>query len=141
MADSSEFFKSMLAQFPMESFWDIPLYQWEGFWYRSYHLQATMALRSHFSSRDDDIILASSMKTGTTWLKALCFSIVNSAVDADNETLSKTNEDDHHHHPDPLVENHPAVYVQTLEVQVFTANPPPDVSSMKSPRLFHAHLP
>ncbi|KAE8714793.1 Detected protein of unknown function [Hibiscus syriacus] len=68
-------------------------------------------------------------------------SIVNSAVDADNEKLAKTNEDDHHHHPDPLVENHPAVYVQTLEVQVFTANPPPDVSSMKSPRLFHTHLP
>lgn len=131
MADSSEFSKSLLDQLPMESFWDIPLYQWEGFWYRSYHLEATMAFRSQFSSRDDDIILASPMKTGTTWLKAFCFSIVN-------ETLAKTDED---HHRDPLVENHPAVYVQTLEVQVFTAKPPPDVSSMKSPRLFHTHLP
>ncbi|KAK8484643.1 hypothetical protein V6N13_062658 [Hibiscus sabdariffa] len=149
MAESSEFTKSMLDQLPIESFWDIPLYQWEGFWYRSYHLQATMALRSHFSARHDDIILASPMKTGTTWLKALCFSIVNAAArrnktaaaDAEhNETLAKTDEDDPRHR-DPLVENHPAVYVQTLEVQVFTSNPLPDVAAMKSPRLFHTHLP
>ncbi|KAK8612247.1 hypothetical protein V6N13_092366 [Hibiscus sabdariffa] len=145
MADSSEFSKLMVDQLPMESFWDIPLYQWEGFWYRSYHLEATMALRSHFSSRDDDIILASPMKAGTTWLKALCFSVVNSAApNKADETLAKTDEDDPlllHNHRDPLLENHPAVYVQTLEVQVFTAKPPPDVSSMKSPRLFHTHLP
>lgn len=125
----------MLDQLPMERFWDIPLYQWDGFWYRSYHLQATMALRSQYIARDDDIILASPMKTGTTWLKALCFSILH------EETLGKTEEDDPLHHRDPLVDNHPAVYVQTLEVQVFTAKPPPDISGMKSPRLFHTHLP
>ncbi|KAE8689572.1 Detected protein of unknown function [Hibiscus syriacus] len=143
MTDSSEFTESVLAQLPMESFWDIPLYQWEGFWYRSYHLQATMALRSHFSARHDDIILASPMKTGTTWLKALCFSILNAASSGgDNkETLAKTDEDEPFHLRDPLVENHPAVYVQTLEVQVYTSNPLPDISAMKSPRLFHTHLP
>lgn len=133
--DSSDFTQSMLDQLPMERFWDIPLYQWDGFWYRSYHLQATMALRSQYIARDDDIILASPMKTGTTWLKALCFSILH------EETLGKTEEDDPLHHRDPLVDNHPAVYVQTLEVQVFTAKPPPDISGMKSPRLFHTHLP
>ncbi|KAE8708999.1 putative nutrient reservoir [Hibiscus syriacus] len=139
MTDSSESTESMLAQLPMENFWDIPLYQWQGLRYRSYHLQATMDLRSHFSARHDDIILASPMKTGTTWLKALCFSILNAAASGgDNrETLAKTDED----HRDPLVENHPAVYVQTLEVQVYTSNPLPNISSMKSPRLFHTHFP
>ncbi|MBA0875431.1 hypothetical protein Goshw_015549 [Gossypium schwendimanii] len=142
--DSSDFTESMLDQLPMEKFWDIPLYQWDGFWYRSYHLQATMAFRSQYIARDDDIILASPMKTGTTWLKALCFSILQkdgNAARLNGETVGKTEEDDPRHIRDPLVDNHPAVYVQTLEVQVFTAKPPPDVSAMESPRLFHTHLP
>ncbi|TYI24025.1 hypothetical protein ES332_A06G204700v1 [Gossypium tomentosum] len=122
--DSSDFTESMLDQLPMERFWDIPLYQWDGFWYRSYHLQATMALRSQYIARDDDIILASPMKTGTTWLKALCFSILQKEENAarlNEETLAKTP-------PRPAL-------------QVFTAKPPPDVSAMESPRLFHTHLP
>ncbi|MBA0728920.1 hypothetical protein Golax_004637 [Gossypium laxum] len=142
--DSSDFTESMLDQLPMERFWDFSLYKWDGFWYRSYHIQATMALRSQYIARDDDIILASPMKTGTTWLKALCFSILQkdeNAARLDEQTLAKTEEDDPHHRRDPLVDNHPAVYVQTLEIQVFTAKPPPDVSAMKSPRLFHTHLP
>ncbi|MBA0820248.1 hypothetical protein Gohar_022129, partial [Gossypium harknessii] len=144
MDSSSDFTESMLDQLPMERFWDIPLYQWDGFWYRSYHLQATMALRSQYIARDDDIILASPMKTGTTWLKALCFSILQkdgNAARLNGETVGKTEEDDRRQIRDPLVDNHPAVYVQTLEVQVFTAKPPPDVSAMESPRLFHTHLP
>ncbi|XVF24617.1 hypothetical protein REPUB_Repub13aG0142700 [Reevesia pubescens] len=141
---SSDSWKPFLDQLPKESFWDIPLYQWDGFWYRAYHLEAALALRSQFTARHDDIILASPMKTGTTWLKALCFCITQRQLiceedgqsnKIDEETMAKTDEDD------PLVKNHPAVYVQTLEVQVFTVKPPPDISGMKSPRLFHTHLP
>ncbi|GLT50050.1 hypothetical protein SLA2020_235620 [Shorea laevis] len=123
----------VLDQLPLESYWDIPLYQWNGFWYRAYHLEAALALRSQFKARPDDIILASPMKTGTTWLKALALSIMQRHCCGD-ENFHKADED-------PLVKNHPAFYVQTLEVQVFTAKPPPDVSAMQSPRLFHTHLP
>ena len=143
--DSSDSWKTMLDQIPEESFWDNPLYQWDGFWYRAYHLEAALALRSQFTARLDDIILASPMKTGTTWLKALCFCIVQRQLiceengqKVDEETLANSDEEDH---KDPLVKNHPAVYVQTLEIQVFTAKPPPNISGMKSPRLFHTHLP
>ena len=143
--DSSDSWKPLLDQLPKESFWDNPLYQWDGFWYRAYHLEAALALRSQFTARHDDIILASPMKTGTTWLKALCFCIVQRQLiceqngqKVDEETLANSDEEDH---KDPLVKNHPAVYVQTLEIQVFTAKPPPNISGMKSPRLFHTHLP
>ncbi|XVE90903.1 hypothetical protein DITRI_Ditri20bG0113700 [Diplodiscus trichospermus] len=146
--NSSDSWKLEIDQLPKESFWDNPLYQWGGFWYRAYHLEAAMAVRSQFTARHDDIILASPMKTGTTWLKALCLCIVERQViiceengdkkEMDEETRAKNEEDDYQ---DPLVRNHPAVYVQTLEVQVFTAKQPPDISGMKSPRLFHTHLP
>ncbi|XP_059670488.1 cytosolic sulfotransferase 3-like isoform X2 [Cornus florida] len=53
------------------------LYQWKGFWYRRPHLEAVMEARSSFKARDEDVILASSMKTGTTWLKALIPSIMD----------------------------------------------------------------
>ena len=122
--DSSDSWKPLLDQLPKESFWDNPLYQWDGFWYRAYHLEAALALRSQFTARLDDIILASPMKTGTTWLKALCFCIVQRQLiceqngqKVDEETLANSDEEDH---KDPLVKNHPAVYVQTLEIQVFT---------------------
>lgn len=134
--DSTDSHKTLLDKLPTESFWDIPLYQWDGFWYRAYHLEAALAFGSQFTARHDDIILASPMKTGTTWLKALCFCIAQqSQLPVCDETTAKTGEDD------PLVKNHPAFYVQTLEVQVYTANPSPDISGMKSPRLFHTHLP
>ncbi|XP_007010477.2 PREDICTED: cytosolic sulfotransferase 5 [Theobroma cacao] len=139
--DSSEWRKP-LDQLPKESFWDNPLYQWDGFWYRASHLDAAMALRSQYTARHDDVILASPMKTGTTWLKALCFCIMRTqpqeedAQKIDEGTLVKSDDGE-----DPLAKNHPAVYVQTLEVQVFTAKQPLDISGMKSPRLFHTHLP
>ncbi|OMP07902.1 hypothetical protein COLO4_06954 [Corchorus olitorius] len=135
----------LLEQLPQESFWDKPLYQWDGFWYRAYHLEAAMAFRSQFRPLQDDVFLASPMKTGTTWLKALCFSILQRQLDVDDDDdpipesqAKKKIVDDEE---DPLAKNHPAFYVKTLEVQVFTEKPPPDLSGMKSPRLFHTHLP
>lgn len=123
----------VLDQLPHEKYWeDLDLYQWEGFWFRPRHLEAALAARSHFEARNDDVILASPMKTGTTWLKALCISIMQGPYSDD--TAEEENKD-------PLLKNHPAYYVQTLEVQVYTSNPLPDLSGMQSPRLFHTHLP
>lgn len=130
---------SFLDQLPKETYWDIPIYKWNGFWYRAYHLEAALALRNHFEARSDDIILASPMKTGTTWLKALTLSIMNNSGRGNGGVAEEEGEE--REEEDLLVKNHPAFYVQTLEVQVFTAKPVPDVSAIQSPRLFHTHLP
>ncbi|XP_018722526.2 cytosolic sulfotransferase 15 [Eucalyptus grandis] len=133
-----------LDQLPKQLFWETrELYWWNGFWYRPRHLEATLAFRSRFRPRDDDVLLASAMKTGSTWLKALCFCILTSkrrerSRENGNIAVSTDREDQSE---DPLAANHPAHYVKTLEVQVFTENPPPDLSVIESPRLFHTHLP
>ncbi|XP_059665878.1 cytosolic sulfotransferase 5-like [Cornus florida] len=130
---SSVSLKPLLAQLPKESFWEgLDLYQWEGFWYVPRHLEAAKTVQSHFEARDDDVILASPMKTGTNWLKALCFCIMKRA---------KSDDDDDDDNEEPLVDEHPFSYVRTLEIQVYTTNAPPDLSGMSSPRLFHTHLP
>ncbi|KAK9910568.1 hypothetical protein M0R45_034524 [Rubus argutus] len=53
------------------------LYQFQGFWYSSGLLQSLIAFQKHFPASDSDIVLASVPKTGTTWLKALTFAVVN----------------------------------------------------------------
>ncbi|KAH7547952.1 hypothetical protein JRO89_XS14G0043700 [Xanthoceras sorbifolium] len=66
-----------LDQLAKELFWGYtPLYKWKGFWCLGGVIKNILAFQSHFQARSDDIILASSLKTRTTWLKALCVSIL-----------------------------------------------------------------
>ncbi|KAH8493674.1 hypothetical protein H0E87_020433 [Populus deltoides] len=51
-------------------------YLYQGFWYSSFFLEGLMSVQEHFNPQSTDIILASSPKTGTTWLKALTFAIL-----------------------------------------------------------------
>lgn len=125
---SSEFssFQDFLETLPKENFWEsFEIYQWKGYWFHPFVLQATMALASQFEPRDDDIILASSMKVGTTWLKSLCMSINNNVDEEDEDILTKGS---------------PHLYVPTIESMVFV-NSSSVLSGMPSPRLLHTHLP
>ena len=62
----------------MERNWDgTNLYQYQGFWLRLGVLEGTISFQRHFQAQDTDIILSSNLKSGTTWLKALTFSIIN----------------------------------------------------------------
>ncbi|KAJ9171120.1 hypothetical protein P3X46_019168 [Hevea brasiliensis] len=64
-------------ELPKENFWDVAdIFKWEGFWYGFHQIESIKAFQSHFQACDDDVILASFLKTGTTWLKALCVSII-----------------------------------------------------------------
>ncbi|KAG4201522.1 hypothetical protein ERO13_A05G283750v2 [Gossypium hirsutum] len=55
------------------------LTQFQGFWIpsRSVPTSSIIAFQKYFQALDDDIIVVSKPKSGTTWLKALVFSIVN----------------------------------------------------------------
>ncbi|RWR83745.1 cytosolic sulfotransferase 12-like protein [Cinnamomum micranthum f. kanehirae] len=108
----------------------IDLYQWEGgFWYTLPRLQATIAMQNHFKAHDDDVILASSMRTGTTWINALIPCIMAPRV----PSLEKEQE--------PLFTNHPNALTPSLEIQIYTESPTPNLSEIPSPRLFRTHLP
>ncbi|KAF5959025.1 hypothetical protein HYC85_000234 [Camellia sinensis] len=103
--------KPSLDQEPSRRFWDIlDLHKWEGFWYSTGHLEGTKDLQAHHESRDDDIVLASSIKTGTTWLKALCFCIMQGQKGADKGKDGEKEEEE----DDPLLKNHRTFYVQTI---------------------------
>ncbi|KAH7852863.1 hypothetical protein Vadar_030208 [Vaccinium darrowii] len=112
----------------------LDLYNWDGFWYRLPHLLATMEAQSRFKARDDDVLLASSMKTGTTWLKALIPCIMNPYA-------RLVNDDDDDGFQDPLTQSHPNELIPSLEIQIFAENSIYDTSDMPPPRLFRTHLP
>ncbi|XP_060962069.1 cytosolic sulfotransferase 15 [Cannabis sativa] len=56
---------------------DIYRYNYQGFWIEAFTLKGLIPFQTQFEARDDDIILASCPKSGTTWLKSLIFSIGN----------------------------------------------------------------
>ncbi|EEF35874.1 Flavonol 4'-sulfotransferase, putative [Ricinus communis] len=119
-----------LNQLPREKFWEvIDIYRWEEFWCSSTEIERISAFQSHFQADDNDVIIASSLKTGTTWLKAVCVSIIHG--DSDDEDL--------------LIKGVPHAYAPNLENQIYQDSLHPDLSSaalgMPSPRLFHTHVP
>jgi hypothetical protein len=52
------------------------LYQYEGFWCSSFQLQGILWAQDHFKPQPNQVILSSTPKSGTTWLKALAFAIM-----------------------------------------------------------------
>ncbi|EEF36445.1 cytosolic sulfotransferase 5 [Ricinus communis] len=125
-----EISRTFFDELPKESLSGVgDVYQWQGFWFWRQHVAAAIAAKSRFEARDEDVILASSMKTGTTWLKAIIPCIINS-------TLGNGYDYDY----DPFVENHPNALIPSLEVQLYCQDPIPDLSGMPSPRLFRTHI-
>lgn len=116
----------LVDQLPTTLYWDtLPLYKLKGYWYSRDIIQGMFTLQSHFKPNPNDIILASSMKTGTTWLKALASCILESKT---------TN-------IDQLEIKNPHTCVKTLEVDLCTREDLDLLSHNQSPQLFHTHLP
>ncbi|KAI3470189.1 hypothetical protein Pfo_026852 [Paulownia fortunei] len=80
-----------------------------------------------FKAKDCDIILATIPKSGTTWLKALTFSIVNRSV----YTIDQS----------PLLTSLPHTLVPFLEFNVYRDQENPDLEHLSSPRIFSTHMP
>ncbi|KAL2326327.1 hypothetical protein Fmac_025385 [Flemingia macrophylla] len=124
--------KELVLSLPKEKGWLTPyLYLYQSFWYSPTEIQAINNFQNHFQAKDNDVIIASVPKSGTTWLKALTYAIVN-----------------RQHFPSP--ENHPLLNYNSHELV------PPfelviyddiyhgkihDLSNMTEPRLFGTHIP
>jgi len=79
--------QGLVASFPSEKNWDgSPLYFCKGVWHPVFAIRGALSFQQHFIAHDTDIILASMPKSGTTWLKALTFSVVNRNIYSPKES-------------------------------------------------------
>ncbi|KAK6233601.1 hypothetical protein QUC31_006007 [Theobroma cacao] len=101
----------------------------QGFWFLPQLVPNIISFQKHFQALDDDIIVASMAKAGTTWLKALVFAVVNRT----RYTLLSES---------PLNTATPHQLVQYFEMTLFNEDHGiPDLATIPSPRLFSTHLP
>ncbi|KAF8038020.1 hypothetical protein BT93_B0772 [Corymbia citriodora subsp. variegata] len=95
---------------------------YQNFWCPITVLANVITFQRHFKAKDKDIVLISHPKSGTTWLKALVFSIVNrSHLDISNT---------------PLLTSNPHEVVPFIEYK-----PLPDLDGLAEPRLLATHIP
>ncbi|GFS33379.1 sulfotransferase 2B [Actinidia rufa] len=126
-ADHDDCHDFLIASLPKERGWvSRHFYLYQGFWCSAVFIRGEMAAQQHFQARQNDIALATIPKSGTTWLKALAFSILH----RQHYTPSQNH---------PLLTSNPHTLVPFL-VQGFLDQ---DLTSniAHSPRLFSTHLP
>lgn len=123
--------KELLASLSKEKGWRTPyLYKLQGFWCQPKEIQAILSYQKHFKSVEGDLILATIPKSGTTWLKALTFAIIN------RSNLFSENFVNH-----PLFNSNPHDLVPFFEYKLYANNQVPDLSNLPHPRLFATHIP
>jgi len=133
--NQSEETKILISSLPWEiDYLGNKLFMFQGYWYYEDVLKSIPNIHSSFQSQETDIIVASFYKSGTTWLKALTFALVQ---------RSKHSLEDHHH---PLLSHNPHEIVPYLELDLYLNSSKPDLtkfissSSSSSPRLFSTHM-
>ncbi|XP_056160040.1 cytosolic sulfotransferase 15-like [Syzygium oleosum] len=95
---------------------------YQNFWCPMPMLPNVIAFQRHFEAKDKDIFLVSNPKSGTTWLKALVFSVVNRS----HFDISNT----------PLLTSNPHEVVPSVELKLW-----PDLDDPAEPRLLATHIP
>ncbi|CAK9159164.1 unnamed protein product [Ilex paraguariensis] len=121
--------RDLLPLLPRERGWvHRHLYQYQGFWHTSRQLQGVLACQRHFEAQDTDILLVTTPKSGTTWLKAIMFSLMNRTCYPDTQQH-------------PLLNDSPHNLVPFLEINLYAEKDVPDLTSFAPPRLFSTHLP
>ncbi|CAH8374530.1 unnamed protein product [Eruca vesicaria subsp. sativa] len=120
--------RDLISSLPSEKGWLVSqMYQFQGRWHAQALLQGLLLCQKHFEAKDSDIILATNPKSGTTWLKALVFALIN----RHNFPVSSGNH--------PLLVTNPHLLVPFLE-GVYYESPNFDFSKLPSPRLMNTHL-
>ncbi|XP_014503186.1 cytosolic sulfotransferase 15-like [Vigna radiata var. radiata] len=106
------------------------LHLFQDFWCPSFYFQGVINFQKHFLAKDNDVFVASFPKSGTTWLKALTFVIVNHQrfSSFENHPLLSSN-------PHELVSAPEFILSHDLHDQLLS------LSNMTEPRLFSTHIP
>ncbi|CAG7878911.1 unnamed protein product [Brassica rapa] len=135
----SEETKKLISSLPVNKDSQGNLCKYQGCWYYYNTLQGAINFQNHFQPHDTDVILASSPKSGTTWLKALTVALSERSKHHDDHPLLSKHHDDH-----PLLSDNPHALVPFLENNLYLKSSTPDLtkySSSSSPRLFATHMP
>jgi hypothetical protein len=85
-------YKEKISTLPRRQGWmSDQVHQYQGFWHTFLYLEGLLSAQEHFKPQPNDIILSSTPKSGTTWLKALSFAIVTrSSFNASTNPLLTT---------------------------------------------------
>ncbi|CAK8561695.1 unnamed protein product [Lathyrus sativus] len=128
--DIGEECKELLPTLPLVKGWiESDLYKYQGFWFFPKVLHGVLSCQKHFQAIDTDILLVTFPKSGTTWLKALMFALVN-------RNKYPNIHDDH-----PLLTKNPHDLVPFWEVGLYYDKDfVPDLQTISPPRLFSTHL-
>ncbi|KAL2236116.1 cytosolic sulfotransferase 15 [Sesamum indicum] len=108
--------------------WDSrPLVRYERIWLPVMLFRPILTSQKHFKAEGTDIILTTMPKSGTTWLKALTFSIANRNVFSI--------------HQSPLLSYNPHTLVPFLEYTIYRDQDNPELENIPRPRIFSTHMP
>jgi hypothetical protein len=117
--------QEFLLTLPSEKNWDgTPLLLFNETWYPANSIRGAVSFQQNFRAQDSDIILASMPKSGTTWLKALTFSVVSRDRYSPKES--------------PLITAPPHELVPFLEVDLYLKSQNPDLD-FPPPRILSCH--
>ncbi|MED6126419.1 hypothetical protein PIB30_078309 [Stylosanthes scabra] len=120
--------KDLIATLPMEKAWfSKHFHQYQGFWFFSRQLEGLLSCQKHFNALNSDILIVTTPKSGTTWLKAWTFALLN------RKKYPKIFQNH------PLLNENPHFLVPFLEVNL--CDDKTTLNSLPSPRLFATHLP
>ncbi|KAL0362663.1 UNVERIFIED_CONTAM: Cytosolic sulfotransferase 15 [Sesamum calycinum] len=123
-------FEVFLQTLPQQKNWDgRMLCQYQGSWFPVRDFSGVFSTQNNFNAHETDIILATMPKAGTTWLKALTFSIVNRHLY--NYSLNDS----------PLLSSSSHDLVPFLELDIYRNQENPDLKSIPSPRILATHVP
>ncbi|KAL0284486.1 UNVERIFIED_CONTAM: Cytosolic sulfotransferase 15 [Sesamum angustifolium] len=120
--------QELLQTLEQHKSWDSrPLVRYEGIWLPVMLFRPILTSRKHFKAESTDIILTTMPKSGTTWLKALTFSIANRNVFSIDQS--------------PLLTSNPHTLVPFLEYTVYRDQENPELENFPRPRIFSTHMP
>ncbi|AEC05746.1 unnamed protein product [Arabidopsis thaliana] len=121
--------RALISSLPKEKGWLVSeIYEFQGLWHTQAILQGILICQKRFEAKDSDIILVTNPKSGTTWLKALVFALLN------RHKFPVSSSGNH-----PLLVTNPHLLVPFLE-GVYYESPDFDFSSLPSPRLMNTHI-
>ncbi|XP_054782906.1 cytosolic sulfotransferase 12-like [Prosopis cineraria] len=131
--------KQLIATLPCDVFGEpsYTFHQYDGFWQATKNLQGILSSKKHFKAHDSNILLVTLPKSGTTWLKALAYAILNRKI----YYPTNSNLDEKQSHPYPLLTANPNDLVPFLEINLYIYKNIPDLSLFPSPRLLVSHMP
>ncbi|XP_010532214.1 PREDICTED: cytosolic sulfotransferase 18-like [Tarenaya hassleriana] len=102
------------------------LIEFGGFWWQQHLLEGLLHAQENFKARPEDFLVCIFPKTGTTWLKALTYAIVDRSRYDDSSN--------------PLLKRNPHEFVPYVEID-FPFFPQVDVIKDKGNTLFATHIP